>query len=429
MFKQLSITLLLTVLLLGMSSLHCSAANSLSAPEKLLWGKTVSVYLKYDLWQEDEAYDACHVLMVPMHIAFKLNDAELIKEFDQYIGRFINAYEQSKSNDKIQIVKVRLNKLQYFYLLSEYVKLSALHNKNSGQVKTLANIIYDYVNQIWLHENAWQWRITEGFPNMRARILWKLSQKHTNPTFLKAIIDEELFVFAIAADLKLYYQMQDKTRQDTSLLDDILKIAFTVFKNEGRFDFSGRWLMQPGVWSDHPDYLYASYSKSSPNLKPVPVKNIAGETSHSHRFPLILNSLRDADAPERSVLYADILKGLNKQFFEIVVKMPSSAFPYYRTTNYMDGQNGLYRYGYKTMPVGMRPYELSGTLMYGWWGFLRSGESRAMYKYMAEHKLPESAVKLYVGANTTRRRNPLVTHPDFFNNGFAQLIVCLASRL
>lgn len=141
--------------------------------------------------------------------------------------------------------------------------------------------------------------------------------------------------------------------------------------------------MQPGVWSDHPDYLYASYSKSSPNLKPVPVKNIAGETSHSHRFPLILNSLRDADAPERSVLYVDILKGLNKQFFEIVVKMPSSAFPYYRTTNYMDGQNGLYRYGYKTMPVGMRPYELSGTLMYGWWGILRSEESRAMYKYMA----------------------------------------------
>ena len=427
MFKKFVCTILLCALSIYVFSIPCANAEPLSAYEQSLWEKIVSKYLQDDLWLEDEAYDACHALMVPMHVAFMLNDTNRIKEFDRHIERFINVYKQGSQWKGEKIVKGRLNKLHYFYLLSEYVKLSAAHNRDSSQIRMLADVIYEYIDRVWLKENAWQWRKKEGFRNMRERLLWKLSQKSTRPTYLKAIIDEELFTFAIAADLKLYYE--DKTRQDISLLNDILNIAYMVFKNEGSFDSQGRWLMQRGVWTDHPDYLYAAYSESRPDLKPTPIKDIVGDTNHAHRFPLIFNSLKDAGDIEQATLYASILKGLNKQFFEVVVIKPSSAFPYYRTTNYMNGLNGLHRYGYKTMPAGMGPYELSGTLTLGWWGFLRSEESHAMYKYMAEHKLPENAVKLYVGANTTRRRNPLVTWPDFLNNGFAQLIVSLANRL
>ena len=339
--------------------------------------------------------------------------------------RFIDVYTDENPENKSNIVSGRLNKLQYFYLLSEYIKLSTVNNRDNKDTQLLVNIIYDYINKIWLQEKAWQWGKKEGFKNMKERLLWKISQRNTHPTYLKAIIDEELFVFGIAADLKTYCGMQN----EDALLDDILDVAYTVFKREGQFDSFGRWLMQRGVWTEHPDYLYASYSKASPGLKRLAVTGIANDTGHSHRLPLLLNSLKDAANMERKVLYSDILIGLNKQFFDIVVKRPSLFFPYYRTTNYMDGRNGLYRYGYKTMPMGMGPYELSGTITLGWWGFLHSTESKAMYEYMSNHKLSEKAVKVYVGANTTRRRNPLVTWPDFFYNGFAELIAHCASRL
>ena len=411
---------------IAVHSTPCVAIEPLSTKEQALWKQTVSVYLKDALWQENEAYDASHTLMVPMHIAFMLNDEALIKEFDEHVKRFIDIHKQSESGEHVDVVEGRLNKLQYFYLLSEYVKLSVVHNRHSANTSALFSIIYDYINRIWLQENAWQWGKKEGFKNMKERLLWKISLKNTRPTYLKAIIDEELFVLGIAADLKTYCGIQD----EDALLDDILNIAYTVFQQEGQFDSSGRWLMQRGVWAEHRDYLYASHYKASPGLKRLAVKGIASDTSHSHRFPLLLNSLKDAAClDQQQKLYSDILKGLNKQFFDIVVKKPSLFLPYYRTTNYMDGRNGLYRYGYKTMPMGMGPYELSGTIMLGWWGFLHSAESRAMYKYMATHKLPEKAVKLYVGANTTRRRNPLVTWPDFFYNGFAKLIAHCASRL
>ena len=57
----------------------CAAMEQLSSQEQALWKQTISVYLKDDLWLEDEAYDASHTLMVPMHIAFMLNDVARIR--------------------------------------------------------------------------------------------------------------------------------------------------------------------------------------------------------------------------------------------------------------------------------------------------------------------------------------------------------------
>lgn len=174
MFKKFSCTMLLA-LSISVFCIPCANAAPLSAYEQTLWKKTVSKYLQDDLWLEDEAYDACHALMVPMHVAFKLNDVKRIEEFDNHIRRFLNVYERSKLETKVSIVNGRLNKLQYFYLLSEYVKLSAAHNRDISQVKMLADVIYEYIDSVWLKENAWQWRKKEGFRNMKERILWKLS--------------------------------------------------------------------------------------------------------------------------------------------------------------------------------------------------------------------------------------------------------------
>ena len=118
MRRSLSFLILLIIVIYNVP---CAAMEQLSSQEQTLWKKTVSVYLKDDLWLEDEAYDACHTLMVPMHIAFMINDVARINEFDEHVKRFINTYTYGDTEDKANIVSGRLNKLHYFYLLSEYI--------------------------------------------------------------------------------------------------------------------------------------------------------------------------------------------------------------------------------------------------------------------------------------------------------------------
>ena len=103
---------------------------------------------------------------------------------------------------------------------------------------------------------------------------------------------------------------------------------------------------------------------------------------------------------------------------------------YYRTTNYMDGRNGLYRYNYTTQQdTAYLPYQLSGTITLGWWSFL-GGEMSELYKNIYEtFPLDENALKTYVGPNTTRERNKYVAWPAYFENGFAELNCLLASKL
>ena len=131
----------------------------------------------------------------------------------------------------------------------------------------------------------------------------------------------------------------------------------------------GGWLFQAGLWSDHPDYAQAGRVADSPGPAPAPVPGIGEDASHSHRLPLWLTSLAEAYPPgsEPRAYYLRLRTGLARQFQRAVLTAPVAGFPGYRTTNYMDGHNGLYRWGYPTIGPddGYRPYELSGTFLLG----------------------------------------------------------------
>ena len=103
-----------------------------------------------------------------------------------------------------------------------------------------------------------------------------------------------------------------------------------------------------------------------------------------------------------------------------------------RMNNYMDGWNGLYRWGYATTgeDSGYRSFELSGSLLTIWWGMLNDPRVTVAYCELAQNfPLPNEAVTLYVGPNTTRERHPLVTWPGYFANGFAELNARLMCKL
>jgi len=400
------------------------------ASDQELWDKTVSQYLQDELWIERDAYDAGHYLMIPLHAAFYFDEEKWQKQFSNHFSRFMDASKEEPE----KVVEGRLNRLHYLYLASRFVVLAEESDKSDLIPHGLVEILQQEVEKIWAKEPAWQWDMSPFSGGMKERVEWKLKNKDVPKSYYRAIIDEELFVFSIAADLRSYERLTKPEQQWADSITDILKVAYKTFQQEGKFQNDEGWLFQPGVWTDHPDYAYAGHMKKQPSLKPKPVLNIAGDTSYSHRFPLWLTSLAGAyekGEPE-NVLYCDIKRALEKQFYEKALVKPENDFPAYRTTNFMDGHNGLYRWGYQTTGKnnGYGPYELSGTLILGWWTFLDTDRIRDMYKYMAEHfPLPENVIAVYVGPNTTRERHWLVRMPDTLNNGFAELIARLASKL
>jgi len=90
--------------------------------------------------------------------------------------------------------------------------------ENINIPKILPVILYKEVKKYWLEEPAWQWN-REDFPNgIKERILWKLKAKDCKKLFYKAIIDEELFLFAIASDLIAYSKLNNNQFGSLELL-------------------------------------------------------------------------------------------------------------------------------------------------------------------------------------------------------------------
>jgi hypothetical protein len=85
-------------------------------------------------------------------------------------------------------------------------------------------------------------------------------------------------------------------------------------------------------------------------------------------------------------------------------------------TNYMDGENGVYRYNYVTQGVGngYGPYELSGSFNLGWWSFLGPTLTGPYQAQRSSLPFGSPEIATYTGPNTTRVRNPEFSEPNFY---------------
>lgn len=330
------------------------------------------------LWKEGSAYNAGHYLMLPLHAAYASGDADIKQAFSQHYERMLSRKSDIAGKDAIS----SLSRLQYLYTASRYLVVS-----RSDAVAGLEDFLLSEVRQYWESKPAWQWGREPFFGGFRERLEWKLNVSDVKRSYYRAIIDEELFLFGIAADIA----SRIKHRGDDSplFLTEILDFAYRVFSQEGRFFEGGRWLFQVGVWADHPDYAYAGNLVVRAGLGETPVRDVAMDSSHAHRFPLILLGLQGAEDPgsERYIFYQDVREGLAKQFFDVVLSAPSSKFPFYRVTNFMDGGNGVFRYQYGKMKKGKGygSYSLSGTVLLGWWVFLPCEGVYDVYENLKEN--------------------------------------------
>lgn len=348
-----------------------------------LWDEGTSIYLQSNIWNL-EPYNAAHFLMIPLHFAFASRHRTYIEDFDVFFDEFRSAYT-NKSRNLYLTEKDFLPRLQFLYLASEYLALSKQHGRPVD--KKILDIVVNSLYFAW-QKPSWQWN-REDFANMRDRLKWKLQSQDVSKSYYRAIIDEELFVFAIAANVRF---LSEQERPE--FIEEILDLTYRVMKSEVTFNrlTKNSWVFQPGVFTDHPDYAFAGWPDNRRDLPyEKKVSDISWDSSHSFRWPLWLASFQRAfnsqNNENRAAYILRLREGLSEQFFKKVLIPPSGKFQNYRATNFMDGRNGVYRYKFhqKKNPnwIGYGPYGLSGSLFIGWWSFLPNTRIKQVYCYIA----------------------------------------------
>jgi hypothetical protein len=383
------------------------------------WRKFVSILTKEELWTERDAYDASHLLMIPMHYAFFASDEGGIFEFETLVSRFaVN-----------ELPGGQLNQAQWMYFVSRYLALrSQTGLPIDGSDAYLVQRVSAWLHNRWVLEPAYQWEMVPFFGS-KARLLYITSKNlFLNYGYYKAITDYELFLFAIAGDISSILQKNEDISMKVpgeikSSICDVLKTGVKIIRDRGYFTNSMGWLFQIGVWSDHVDYRFAGHEKLGPDLSEILVTDISEDASHSHRWPLFFLSLLNSpniDMSEKNYL-EKAYRGFCQQFRDVVVTKVSGGV---LLKNYMDGRNGVYRYRYNTVgrnnKLGYGPYELSGILGESWYPFC-VGVKDVFLAYQNSFPLSQEMLDIYTGPNTTRERNVLFRWPDYFVNGFASM--------
>ena len=330
--------------------------------------------LKLELWKPEYAYNATHYLMPSLHGFAKLQDSLAIQAFHTFFQSF------AQYGIPVLDTAKPLVQFHFRYLCSEY--LCTYPNIDTASFQILQAYLYQSVYKTWITDSAARWSHSKSrysyAPNMRWNVLWKLEDKLIqDKTYHKAITDDEMFVMATACNLIRSGMQKD------SILSDIQNMMYRCLQQNGKFDTDGTWLFQAGFWSNYKDYRYAGHTAYlGESIRERRVKNIAEDASHSLRYPLWLLSLEQSLGADstRSLEVYKIRKGFAAQAMDKVIRAADSSFPWPLLRNYMDGNNGMYRWHYNGRPGGVLPYGNSATFWLGWWGYFPKSSAAVHYE-------------------------------------------------
>jgi hypothetical protein len=390
-----------------------------------LWQSRIAPRLKSEPWKTPQRYDAASLLMLPLHAAFERRYLSGEEEFADHVARFL-AYRDSVDLKP----DAQLGWLQYFYFLSRFAVVAATHGRAELVPPELPTAIRGWIGRLWLAD-AWQW-YRKPFPGgVRERLDWKLSGARAikGKSFEHVILDQELMLFAIAADLRRYGRTVGSPLGEDTLLEEIDRYARRVYVDRVAWNADSGWIFQPGIWRDHPDHQHQCRKEKRAGLEPCTKVTGVDDASHGHRYALLLRSMAEAQpaGSEARAYYEHLVWGLERQFFQRIAVPPSTEFVGWRMRNYVDGENGIYRWQFSSLGSnqGYGPYELSGTLLQGWWAFLPGERARQLFVSLAgQFPLGEAQLALYGGP--VRRAS---ASPGPLGDGTAELLCRLAAEL
>lgn len=392
-----------------------------------LWQSTISQLLTESLWQARDGYDASHILMQPMQYAFRSSDVIKIAEFDVFFAQMSANFDQAKIDDD------RVATAQFMLFISEYLVLQLQRETVTQEMVELYKKVQSWLVE-FMYSAAWMWD-REPFESILQRTHWKLNNKNFAFSYYKAMFDEDLHSYAVLANMS-YLSNSGRFSTDSTEFMQLKVIGVMQIKQMlqqeikllERKDANGNsaWLFQPGVWWQHPEYQYVGNLALTDDLEPMPVEDIATDSSHMHRWPIWLKAYKRAFTDSETKTYITKLQhGLALQFNEKVYVAADQSFTSPRVNNFFDGHNGVYRYRFATAQnSGYGPYQLSAILYVGWYGNLEYADTFVTdieSLLNRQFQFTPSELATLVGPNTTRERHPLFVWPDYFTNGMAEL--------
>lgn len=398
----------------------CNKDSSYSKQEdeiELLLQDLVTRVLQDDLWNSRDCYDSGHMLMLPLHYVFKIHDDKMINNFGNHFERY---YLYMKKNGSDFNSYSYLNKLHYWYLLTwYYVLLDDIEKINME----LVGYIEEEVTRKYKFYNG-NWGVMKSYINsMPENFDFILSKEEKTYKYLRAIVDTHFFTLSIFSNIAVIRRKM-KSSENELLYREVENYAYDLLKSEVVWNRKGGWVLQPGVWSDHPDFRFAGSMDREPVL--TMVDDIGEDISHFFRYPLFLMSFKNASSSlEKESYYNSLILGLCNQLNNDCIVRPTKAVPYYRFTNYISGCNGWFRYNDKT-GKGYGPYQLTSSLTVGWYSLLGKDEGlHTMYEY-TYNKMPfdNFGKEVYKEPVSTRERNPIFIMPEY-----RKLLCGLASNM
>lgn len=366
--------------------------------------KILTILCNQELWNESNAYDACHALMIPLHYAYYSNDSIAIELFEQMFDRF--AQSTIIDGDEYREPNIQsLGKTQFLYLCSQYLCLSTAktHELSENQL-LMYNAIKAYANYYIYDTKAIYGIENNGAEHIQAI----LEHKKYNKSYYSAFIDGERFALAMLCDCKSIDIITENTPDESENKASEWYYSLLTDEEINVNTEKGGWIFQRGVYYDHDDYLYAGHSKLESGLTKLQLENVCSDTSHFHRFPLLINSAIAAQMKEYVLIEEN---------------------GYWFTSTFMDGRCGLYRYD-SVSGNGFEGYGLSSTLFAGWWAMLQDQDIKEMYYDLANlFPLYNDSTNPYLGMETGEKDNPYLIGNDAWEKGWYECIVWCAACL
>ena len=311
-------------------------------------------------------YHFVHSSFVPLIYSYDVNDTILMNFFSNFfsLAKLKSVIENKSINP--------MEKTQYMYLNLEYIRRNIINDKlNIERNNDVQNLIEKTLLNEWNKEKGEIWPEEEfHFKGRRSRVasilLNKIPQQNEK-SFHNAITDFELFCIITGCSLASnQLKSHGKIKPE---IEEFIVYMFQILKTQCKIYSDGRWLLQPGVWKDYSDYLYAGNSIPQKNLNISKIDTISWDASHSARWPIFIQTLKSLFKPISNEynLLNTFQKGLTDQFLFKVVSQ-NKGIP--RFNNYMDGSNGFYRYNYSTLKNGYAPFTCNKHIFLAWWKLL-----------------------------------------------------------
>lgn len=397
--------------------------------EDTMYKKYIQTLLNEKLYSNRDAYDACHYLMVPMYYAFQSRNVEYINMFRENMEEFSGMAESDRK--KFRELS-DIDKYQYMYWVSEYMYLCTEYDYSVSE--DLFRFMYEEMSA-WTESYTGNWESTAGYGNMWELFEGLLSgEGYANgKSYEHVIVVNDLKVLAIICDLKYVYDENElQNIYDTQIFDNAVKYINQIMDSQITWYDDGTWQFQVGAWGDYPDYEFAGIEDKEKIEEELylngeyKVKDAVWDSNHFMQMPLYLRSYERVQKSEKKKAdYVKLLRGLSKTFVKKVLVAPNERYNYYRLTNYMDGRNGLYRYGYHEDGIGYGPYQQSSEFLLGWWAFCDNDSIFEAYDFTSKQfPLNQDGKEIYKDPVTVRKQNPI-----FLMENYEQFLCFLAAKL